>query len=66
MIRVDADRRLEFGFEELSDADWLANYSFNVLSAVRAMATIGGNLFAPSPYGDFTVNVSAPAHPGVD
>ena len=25
------------GFEALSDADWLANYSFNVLSAVRAV-----------------------------
>jgi 3-oxoacyl-[acyl-carrier protein] reductase len=25
------------GFEELSDADWLANYSFNVLSTVRAI-----------------------------
>lgn len=25
------------GFEALSDADWLSNYSFNVLSAVRAV-----------------------------
>ena len=27
--------------------------------AVRAMATVGGNLFAPSPYGDFTVALLA-------
>jgi CO/xanthine dehydrogenase FAD-binding subunit len=27
--------------------------------AVRAMATIGGNLFAPSPYGDFAVALLA-------
>jgi CO/xanthine dehydrogenase FAD-binding subunit len=27
--------------------------------AVRAMATIGGNLFAPSPYGDFSVALLA-------
>ena len=27
--------------------------------AVRAMATVGGNLFAPSPYGDFAVALLA-------
>lgn len=27
--------------------------------AVRAMATVGGNLFAPYPYGDFTVALTA-------
>src|ERR1700690_527726 len=28
-------------------------------SAVRAMATVGGNLFAPYPFGDFTVALLA-------
>src|ERR1700752_5342208 len=27
--------------------------------AIRNMATVGGNLFAPSPYGDFTVALLA-------
>ncbi len=27
--------------------------------AIRAMATVGGNLFAPSPYGDFTAALLA-------
>jgi xanthine dehydrogenase small subunit len=27
--------------------------------AVRAAATVGGNLFAPSPYGDFSVALLA-------
>ena len=27
--------------------------------AVRAMATVGGNLFAPAPYGDFAVALLA-------
>ena len=34
--------------------------------AIRNMATVGGNLFAPTPYGDFTVAMLALGAPGGD
>ena len=43
-----------------SDLGFLAPVAHEIGGpAVRAMATIGGNLFAPSPYGDFAVALLA-------
>jgi CO/xanthine dehydrogenase FAD-binding subunit len=43
-----------------SDLTWLAPAAYNVgTPAVRNMATVGGNLYAESPYGDFAVALLA-------